>query len=292
MTTDLERIWDQLPTGHAPVRDIVASGHRVRRRRRRTAVVGGVAATVLVVTGVTAAVHAMDEAAPDGPVSPAPVPGPSEAEDVLGPTRVVGVGRVALEVPREWADQRASCNAPLEDTVFFPHMQGCASSTREPVSWVALSEEPYDLLEDGIDQASPIGEVDGHDVLATEVACDADVAGRCTQAFAVPELDGHVTVSMTGRAAVERIRVVRESLTALADDEVAVPFVGSRPFAPWHRQVDRATDELELLGLGVRLEEVDCPRRTSFCRSGVVGTEPVAGTVVPVNSTVTVEVMR
>lgn len=73
---ELDRLWEELPTGAPPVEAIVVAGDRVRRRHRR-ALAGAVAAAVLVVGGGVAVGQGTGDPAPvAGPPSPATVPEP------------------------------------------------------------------------------------------------------------------------------------------------------------------------------------------------------------------------
>lgn len=47
----LDRLWDDIPTGHAPITDILAAGQAAKRRKRRTVLAGVAAATALVIGG-------------------------------------------------------------------------------------------------------------------------------------------------------------------------------------------------------------------------------------------------
>jgi hypothetical protein len=47
----LDRLWTEVPTGHAPIDDILAAGHSAKRRSRRVVVAGTAAAIALILGG-------------------------------------------------------------------------------------------------------------------------------------------------------------------------------------------------------------------------------------------------
>ncbi|GAA4699440.1 hypothetical protein [Nocardioides conyzicola] len=47
----LDRLWDDIPTGSAPIKDVIAAGHVARRRKRRTALAGVATMTAVIVGG-------------------------------------------------------------------------------------------------------------------------------------------------------------------------------------------------------------------------------------------------
>lgn len=47
----LERLWDDISTGNAPIAEMLSAGHATKRRKRRMVIAGAAAATALVISG-------------------------------------------------------------------------------------------------------------------------------------------------------------------------------------------------------------------------------------------------
>lgn len=104
----LERAADRIPVGPAPTEAL----RRAERRRRRRAV-------VLPLTGAAAVAAIVLGAALLSPTATVPPPGPpadSEADPVVR-GRLVGLGHVAVDAPREWGFNATRCGTPIRDTV-------------------------------------------------------------------------------------------------------------------------------------------------------------------------------
>jgi len=274
----LDRLWDDIPTGHAPIDHLLAAGGAARRRRRTF--VAGAAAVVAVVlaAGVmgTQALNAGPGRGDDFVASPAPG------------TRLVGIGQVAVAIPTGWADDAASCNTPFEDTAFFPWGQDCALATQPPpVSSVAITTGEFAESGTRLFGLEPLGEVADHQVLAGEATCPVGQGESCRQVFGIPDLDAYFTVTIpedVEGGAISQIDAIRDSLTVLPDDQTTVPFVSTLA------SVIEVREALEAAGLSVTVNQQTCPPNAS-CLSGVVGTAPAAGSVVATGSTVTINVM-
>ena len=91
----LDRLWNEIPTGRPPLEDLLTAG-RTRRRRRRTA--AAVATAVVLVAGVG---FATASGGSDGPGATDPAqPSDHQVADPSVPDgyRLVGIGRVAVDV--------------------------------------------------------------------------------------------------------------------------------------------------------------------------------------------------
>ncbi len=66
----LDRLWDDIPTGPAPIGDILTAGHAAKRRQRRTILAGTAATTALVLSAGYFASHAFTGPG-HAPVAPA-----------------------------------------------------------------------------------------------------------------------------------------------------------------------------------------------------------------------------
>lgn len=202
-----------------------------------------------------------------------------------GDTRLVGIGRVAVAIPAAWASNDASCNAPIRDTYFFPYPQDCVGAARPGVSSVAIADGGFAETGTMLRNLTAAEEIAGHQVRAAEAVCQTTPNGPCRQTFGIPDLDAYFTVTIpedgSGNASAE-IAAIRASLTVLPDDQVAVPFVPDR-------DEDAVATALRQAGLSVTVEHTPCPAGAD-CVAGVVNIRPAEGSVVPVDSTVTLTV--
>lgn len=271
----LDRLWDEVPVDHLPVGDLLVAGHA--RRRRRRALAGGVAAAAaLVVAGGVAGAQLLD-GGQSGGTAAGPAPGAT--------TRLVGIGRVAVGVPASWDENAASCNSPIRDTTYFPTPQDCIGPLRL-VSSVAITSLPPSRSVAGFPDLTADGEIGGHQVVASPATCSPGQGESCRQTFGVPDLDAYFSVTIPQDepgGALGEIRAIRESLTILPQDQVAVPFV----FQP---SLKEARAVLQRAGLDVEVLRTPCPAGAD-CGFGVMGSTPAAGRVVPLGSTVTIDVM-
>jgi hypothetical protein len=261
--TVLDELWESIPTGPAPVDDLVNRG-RARRHRRRLGVVGGAAALAIAAV-VTLSMAPWTHGDEDHVLTPPPG------------TRYVGIGRVVVAVPEDWADGAASCNSPTRDTVFFPWPQDCALGGRPGVSSLAISSLPFQETGASRAEMKVTTEVDGNPVLESGATCTRSDPGICRQSFGIPDLHAFFTVTSVSPNGVSAIR---GSLRVLPDGQSTVPFVTK--WGDWRaafRQV----------GLEVRVRHQPCPG-SSTCL-GPFATTPAAGHVVPTGSTVTIEVL-
>lgn len=270
----LDRLWDEIPVDHLPVDELLVAG-QARRRRRRTAVAGAAVAAALVVAAGILGVQGLQGSLPDQMVAE---PGRAAA------TRLVGIGHVAVAVPASWEENDASCNSPIRDTTYFPWPQDCIGPHRL-VSSVAITALPPSRSVGGFPNLTADGEVQGHQVVASQATCSPGQGESCRQTFGVPDLRAYfsVTIPQDDGNALDEVRAIRESLTVLPPDQVAVPYL----FRP---SVKKMRDTLLEAGLSVKIVREPCPPNAD-CGFGVSGTTPAAGRVVRLGSTVTIVVV-
>jgi hypothetical protein len=276
----LDRLWDDIPTGHAPIDHLLTSGRAARRRRHRTVVAGAVAKVAVVLGAGVIGTQALNSGAGRGDdlvAAPAPA------------TRLVGTGQAAVAIPAGWADGAASCNSPVKDTAFFPWPQDCIGPDRYVSSVAITTQDPQTgrLVDDVHLDRHPDGQVAGHEVVASAPDCPVGQGESCQQVFGIPDLDAYFTVTIpedVEGGAISQIDAIRHSLTVLPDDQTAVPFVTPGGL------VSQMREAMEAAGLAVVVHRMTCGP-TDSCMSGVVGTTPAAGTVVATGSTVTINVM-
>ena len=285
----LDRLWDDIPTGHAPIADLLSAGQAVKRRQRRVIAVGVAAATALIL-GIgalgTQALDGKDDR--PGPVADGTTDGSGSS------TRLVGIGHVAVAVPASWEDDAASCNKPFKNTVFFPWPQDCVAVGEWAVSSVAITTGEF--TETGhLDDLKPADSLDGHQVVENTPNClqgysaNGQVgSSHCTQTFGIPDLRAYFTASVIGDDAEHRLNTIRQSLTVLPEDRVAVPFV---PEVTSGTAPDDVRAALEKAGLSADVVEWTCPATADCAGDGVTDVEPTYGSVVSVGSTVTVKVL-
>ncbi len=268
----LDELWDAIPTGPAPVEELLARGHAANRRRR---VRLGAAMAAAIVAGAFATTGVLSH----------PANHPGLAIPAAG-TRLVGMGRVAVAVPTSWALNAATCNAPFTDTTYFAFPQQCIGPAR-PVSSVDITSRPsFETNTEPSGALKPAGSVAGHRVVADSVTCPVGLDESCWQAFGIPDLHAYFTVTIptwVKGGAVTRINAIRNSLTVLPSKQAAVPFVtpGS--------SVAEVRAALESAGFTVVIHPRTCPV-AGTCRSPM-GTSPAAGLVVPAGSTVAIHVV-
>lgn len=115
-------LLDSLAEGvesRAPLQDILRAGRVAARRRRAQRFVTGAVAAVVLVAGATTAVQGF--AGNDRPASDVPASGDADPVLTVAPgMRLVGIGRVVLEVPETWGTQEVACSGqPVVDTIYF-----------------------------------------------------------------------------------------------------------------------------------------------------------------------------
>lgn len=251
---------------------------RAAVRRRRRAVVGAAAAVLLIAGGGFAASTAYDgenrERSPEPASAPDPMPEPPPG------TRWAGIGRVVIAVPEDWSDGETVCNQPTADTVYFPADVSRLCKVVGPHSSLAISDDPL------VDRRGPAdGTVDGYDVQTTR-GCLKAADGPCFAAVSVPGLGAYFRITIRGTNAEEHVQRMRDSLTVLPNDLVAMPDVPLLISRPGQYEVTIAA--LEAAGLKPIVQDYGC-MRNGMC-ADTTGVEPPPGRVVPVGTEITVTV--
>ncbi|MCD4534446.1 PASTA domain-containing protein [Nocardioides sp. cx-169] len=260
----LRRAADGVPVGPLHTDLLLATAHR--RRRRRGAALA--AAAVLVVAGGTAAVgRTGDDPSRHGGDALVTQPAPT-AE-----TRLVGVGRLAVEVPADWPSGKVECSgfSVSEPTVFDGDLvgggRGCAIT--EPAPYVAVVDGHLpDGDADGVDELTSIA-VPGGEVLAS--AKPRTVRGLVTMVVS-HDPSGFLQVATRSEA---ETRAIVSSARIVPQGRVAVPWT---------------PEAIEAAGLVV--EEIPVDTDARFSDGYVLGTQPGGGSVVPAGSTVRVRIAR
>ena len=257
----LRRAADAVPVGPLHADHLLATAHR--RRRQRWGAAAAVAAVLVVAVGTAAASLTRDDAPP-------PVTRPAPATD----TRLVGVGRLAVEVPADWPSGKVQCtgSSVSEPTVFWGGERlGRDCLITDPAPHVAVVADAY--LTDGYDVGNGTGldpvDIPGGIVLVSEEPSTA--RGLVTMLIS-HQPSGYLVVATYSEA---ETRAIVDSARILPNDQVAVPWT---------------PEAIEDAGLVV--EEVPVDTGGQYSDGYVLGTQPGGGSVVPVGSTVRVRVAR
>jgi hypothetical protein len=257
----LDRLWSNIPTGPAPIADILAAGHEARRRKRRSILAGVVAVTALVSGSGALAAHTLtgsDQSREETFVA-------DGATRNLTVTVEIGVSAEVLAL-RYRNEYNAATWDPATQQLFFVSRFGY-SSTCPPRGTLTEAQDKSLTLE----LTTP----------NTDGPCTAD--------------DNKVTATITGLTTPpEDLRVTENNRTWTVP--VAEPFVpdGSESVGvPDLVGLDpvEARTALQQVGLVVKVEQRECGA-AARCVPGVIETNPNAGSLVPSGSTVTLIVMR
>ncbi|MFI5730595.1 PASTA domain-containing protein [Kribbella sp. NPDC051587] len=274
LTELLERAGDRTAVNPPPI-DAMRSG-AARIRRRRTAVwsaAGTALAVAAVIGGSTALTNNTTTVVPQPPVAGNPVP-----EGM----RLVGLGHVAIAVPKTWATNKLHCGTPTVDSVIVdPGPQGyCLVPRAAGVESIELGPLPAD-------PAEPNAEIDGVPVAKQPEACTlvGSLTGQkvnfCSASVQIPSLKLTITAAVQGEGMeptqmLERVFVVPD-LTGV----------------PGFQTLDLETSQAKYLAAlkadGLVPEIVSKPA-PGVPKGSVTAVSPVAGTMVPNGSTVTVTV--
>jgi len=277
----LDRLMADVPIGPVPIATLLTDGRAAKRRKRRARIGAAATVTTVAIAGAALAVQAVT-----GSSEPGVTGEPSPTVPSNG-THLVGIGGAAVAVPAEWEANLASCNKPFRDTYFFPYPQDCVSRSTPTVSSVAITTGAFTETGTRPDELTDDGNIEGHQVVASNAECSPGQGEYCRQVFGIPDLEAYFTVTVpasqdgNGLAA---ITAIRESLTVLSDDQTIVPFT-AYPFGRDNSEamVVRALQEA---GLSVEVVRETCPP-DAFCVIGVAEVHPEIGSVVTVGSTVT-----
>lgn len=273
---------DALDPGVPPIDTLLTSGRAVRRRRRRAAIVGTVAATALVVGGGAVAAQMVDTGTGTDTDTGQETTVAQAVEAPEG-TRLVGLGRVVVAVPEDWAANPTLCNridSRRPRIIFYSPASGdCADPTRRDESSIAVSSmEPPDGPASTV-SPSAAGPVEGYSTLNSGQTCIPD-REQCLASFGIRDLNAWFTVRVP-ESDTDTIDQIRDSLTVLPDGYTTVPGV---PGATEEREVTAALREA---GLAVEVQHTTCPPNAG-CLGGVSDINPAVGTVLPAGSTITV----
>lgn len=219
--------------------------------------------------------------------------GPSaDPKPTRGPTQLVGVGHVAVEVPASWSRNHFTCGTPQSDTVIV----SMDARTDCRVLW----KRGIDAIDFGprgpiTGPGSEAIDIDGASARRSAVECgDVRFGERvevCRIALHVTQDDVWLMLeSSTSRAEVEEM----VGWVQVRKDLIAVPPTPGGyhlPFRPMARETKAYLEQLEQLeqiGLHVELRHVPTPR---FQHAGTVaGVEPGVGSMLKPGSVVRVDV--
>lgn len=275
-----------------PVGDLVAGGRTMRRRRRLRNAVGVAAVMGVALVGGAVALQPDDragrDAVPSGPDQQSP-----ERPTAAPGTRLVGLGRVAVEVPKNWVVAEDGC---ARDTGVVWRYPDTDKEARQLASCPPFpADEPWTSMAVG-DATSPTGsnsiqaswsqqvEINGLSVTQSSfhhgppefcgpIPEEVKALRECDLLFWTPAEDTYFHIIARDPAGRQTILAIRDSIQILPEGYASVPFI----------QVGTsdadAAKVLQEAGLDAEPPEVDWPHY-------VIATEPSAGSVVPVGSTV------
>jgi hypothetical protein len=274
----LELSAERVHVGPPPTETMVASARR-RQQYRNWALVG-VSTAVAAVIVVTFAAFGPDRAA--APAPPQPVASP----DVTRPpgTRLVGIGHIAVAVPKQWATNRTYCGTPQKDTVVIdqPVVEACAAPRPTGVDSVTLTQgRPHDGV-----SASP-AQVSGVAVRQAPIACSENFGPGvlCTGSIYVPSENVSIVVASGRRPVVERLLEDVYVMPA----RIAVPGFMLYSVRAQEKSGQRYVRALRELGLR---PDVRLTGDSGWPSGFVSGVSPRVGTMLRPGDTVTVEVSR
>ena len=276
----LEELWDDIPTGYAPVADLIRGGRRVRWLRRAAAVVGA-AAVAVVVAGIGFAGDLVGSAGGHRQqlVASAPV--------VPDGTRLVGAGRVALAVPEDWVSGGADgCLAVDNDADLTRPLPRSDVHCPSGGQYSSVSVARLDT-DGGYARrfATARREVDGVEVLTGQGDCMD--TGYCVFSsyptyLVVPS--ENVVFSVFGPERDQpTLDAIVNSIRVLPAGYTTVPSVDRLP-------VDEAQQVLQAAGFSVELTTSSCGPNDLCARPELgkaLGTDPEAGSVISKGSAIT-----
>ncbi|TDD60434.1 PASTA domain-containing protein [Kribbella antibiotica] len=271
----LNDVLDRAVAGKAvgpPRIDAIRSGAARRRRRRTTGVVGAAAVAVLAVVGGTAVFAPGDRA-------PVAVNPPVVSNPPVVPTRLVGVGHVAVAVPVGWAQNATYCFTPQRDTVIVN--QGpegyCMARRPEGVESIEILRGKSTRFPFRDGKIVEIGGARAERLPTVCVASDSDRPTECSATVYFPTLDVTVHLeSTTGAAEVDRMI----GWIVVVPDQVGVP--------EYATPVTKYTAELTALGLRPVVVTKKIPR---YQDGDILDVVPAPGVLVAPGATVTITVV-
>jgi hypothetical protein len=273
----LDRLASRHTVGAPPTDAMLAAASRQHRRRATWAAVGTIGAVAAVmVAGVIL------PRLPDGRTPPHRVPLTSP-----GGFRLVGVGRVGIQVPDSWATNALQCDQPTADTVV---VNGAMADGVSRACLVNMPTPPdtVQLLEGDLAPHLPLGvdvSVAGQPAQRNGPICETSLPAHCMGEVYFPDDD---VSFVAGSSTAEGVDEILDSIVALGPDQVPVPgrsyLAGNRRSGPATSAQDYAA-KLRALGLVPRL--VAEPHR-GWPIDYIVSVEPETGTILEPGDTVTV----
>ncbi|GAB3253661.1 hypothetical protein [Nocardioides dilutus] len=244
-----------------PVSDLVIAGQTAERRKRRWTVMASVAAVALVLGGGTAVqqVVAGDDEQPKPP--------PEQAADVpVAPDgmRFAGMGRVVVAVPESWGKEHECAPDVIGPATACQRGEDSTAT----LSFFTLADL-YNTEIDGPHDST----YNGVDVIEGPLACPPTASCVGPMPYAVQIPSQGVGFMLGGSYSPMRAAIV-ESIRLLPEGFTTVPYL---PPGLTRREAERV---VEAAGLEVHLNGPDV-------NTSIAGTEPAAGFVVRVSSTVT-----
>lgn len=243
----------------------------MRRLRNLRNLVGAAAVMGVVLVGV-AVFAEPDERANRDPASPHVEPKPPTAAPGM---RLVGLGRLAVEVPQDWVVAESGCARDTGVVFRYPDIVRKANEL-----------SPCDSFPVGQPWASWSQQLEVNDLRVSQSSFHHGPPEFCgpvpkkTRALRQSDLlfwssahDTFFQVVTGGHQAEETVLAIRHSIQVIPQGYASVPFI------ELGTSDAEAAAMLEQSGLEAGLPEVDWPHY-------VISTEPDAGSVVPVGSTV------
>ncbi|GAA0608346.1 hypothetical protein HPO96_31120 [Kribbella sandramycini] len=257
--------------------DAIRSGAARIRRRRRAGVAGAVAAIVAVAGGT--AFLAQGPAATQPPVA---------ADPPAGPTRLVGIGQVAVAVPVTWGRNAVRCGGtPTKDTVVIDlrHLTFCMAPRPKDTESIELAGGNPKRFAFRSEEVVEIGGVRAERQRTTCAPGALNRVETCSGAVYFPTLGVIIHAqSSTDAATVDRML----GWVTVAPDRVGVP-------EPWYHEKQSAspsgTKYLEQLkALGLR-PVVETKKASGQFAGDLLDVRPAPGTVLTPGAAVTVVVV-
>lgn len=207
LTDLLERAGDVVSVGPVPLLAVHNALARRRRQRAFIAVLASAAAVAAVIGGTIAVVPSANNS-PDAAAKP--------------PTRLFGLGHVAVEVPRSWPVNDIKCSAPQHDTIAFGG-GGPSCVIPRPVNTEMITLERYD----GEAQLSGSTKwiVDDHEVYAALKCLVNRSKGRVQCTARIVFAAEHVLVTLSSSTSRAKLLEMVNWIKVLPD-RVAVPDPG------------------------------------------------------------------
>lgn len=268
----LHRVRDGIPIRPVPTEQLVDAGRRVRRRRR-AGQVAGVVATVVALLAGGLLLRPEVTATPDVVGPPTPV-----APDG---TRLVGMGRVVVAVPADWATNAVRCGQPVRDTVAFASegQRGCLVPGASERSWLQVVPSESTHAEGWLNAAGRTTTYDGVPVRRIDGDCEMSMPGVCSGAL-VAETQDVVMVASSSKPTV--VESVLDSVRVLPDGWTTVPYDPNGPVA-------NTVAWMEDVGLTV---EVTYEERPGLSNGVLLAADPELASVTEAGSTVELRVSR